>query len=355
MTLNLLWSDDNYSFIIADSARTHGGIPKYSHSTLGQAQRISENNITVEEGACKIIPLKGGLVLVLCGNEIDLIEFTRSFHSSLCEMNLYSLFEYINNLTGKERFTISIGLPSMIPPFMVLKYPEKELVNILRSHTFITGSLSERPMEFLREGIKLNLIESHLTISSEYRLAIGLAIATTMAVHYNLTNDHVGGAFFGAYLDKENFFWQSDILYVFYGPNFSEGVPNVLTPDFPIDFKDIDKADSRLDLITCRIRDNVLVAIFSISNRGIACWSPISETDIQVWTEKWGKELSEKLYYDADYISFIPKTPGVIAIIPNNDEYVRINNERIALSDKLVELLIDDVPINKFQLKIIQQ
>ena len=74
MTLNLLWSDENYSFIIADSARTHGGIPKYTHSALGQVQRISEKNITVEEGACKIISLQGGLVLVLCGNEFDLIE-----------------------------------------------------------------------------------------------------------------------------------------------------------------------------------------------------------------------------------------------------------------------------------------
>ena len=355
MTLNLLWSDEEFSYIIVDSARTHPGSPEFSHSSLGQTQRLPEKNVSVEEGVQKIIPLMGCAALGLCGNEIDILELASRYRSGLAEANIYTLIEYFNNLPKTARLSVSIGTAGAVPPFSVVNFPERQIVEVLRGHAHITGSLSEDPKNFLIHAIRHYLIENNLSIASEYRLAIGLAIAATMSVHYNLTNDLVGGAFFGARMDHQKFSWQPDMLYILYGPNFSKGLTLTATPDAPDGIKDAKNTNPRIDLIVCRVRDNVSIVVSSINRRGFSFCSPISDVDTYAWDNKWSNERSTNYYTNTAYIAFIPKIPGIVAVLPNDGKHVRVSSERVSLSEELVGLLQTKTKASKFDLKILAE
>lgn len=347
MTMNLLWSDDESSYVIVDSARSHQGDPKFSHSVLGQAQRLPEMIRSVEEGAQKLIPLSPCFVAALCGNEFDVVEFTKSMKAGLTSGSIYDATTYLMNLSGPERISVSIGIPGMDPPFTVIDFPGRQLLEVQRRHIHISGSLPSELKEFLFEPIQRFLIDHGCDLSPECRLASGLAIATTMALHHNLPRWGVGGAFFGARMDKERFIWQPDIAYMLYAPNFANGLPFLQNPDEAVSFEGIENASSRLDIISCLVRDNVRVALSSIGMRSAIAWSEISIVDgIDIWSNKWSNKLFGKRVTDPEimsntkYFTFIPKTPGVIAIVPNNGNYVRIKEDQIALSDVLVNNLM---------------
>ncbi|WP_295446982.1 hypothetical protein [uncultured Thiodictyon sp.] len=341
MTLNLMWSDQNSSYLIVDSARTHQKPPRFSHSILGQRQVLREN-VTVEEGAQKIIPLSDNCVLALCGNEIDITRFAECLKSGMRCGSIYDVCDYLTKIEKSAKIEVSIAVTESEPPFTVFKYPARQLYEVVRTHTHITGSLAEAHKEMLIGEIRRHhLSNNKLTENCELKLVLGLAFATTMAANFALTENYIGGAFFGATLNRSGFSWQPDIVYILYHSEFSNGLPVVLDGDTGSDFSNIADADTRVDLVACIVRDNVSVSISPIGNalRCTAACSDMSCEDFD-WKNRWEKELTGEIFCKPKYYVFVPKqSPGQIVVAENNQQHIRIGGGSIRISSDLVDKL----------------
>jgi hypothetical protein len=356
MTLNLIWSDKNYSYLIADSARTTKQSkkpPDFPYSVLGQNQWLAEKEISVEEGVQKIVRINSCIAVALCGNEIDVIAFTEHLKSAFHYLDAFSFESFTRHLIQlplTARFEISIAqaggiYPSSVmetlPAFMVLKFPEKQIIEVQRTHMHIAGSLANDKKAFLATAIQQYLIEDNSVKNPELRLVAGLACATTMAANFNLTENFVGGAFFGGWLDDANFFWQPDIVYILYHPIFSMGVSMVSDLTELSKFS-LNNPSKYIDVVACVVRNDITIAISLKEQRAVTQWSELFVDGVyeQEWLEKFESELSSiDIFEKPKYFAFIPKTMGRVIVVPNNEKYVQINQGKMAIADILVEKL----------------
>ena len=339
VTANVVWSDSDSAYILVDSARTFEGTPKFSHSLLDQRQHIEENGVAVEKGARKLLRLSENVAAGLCGVEADALDVVSALRAALATGRIDSFVHHLGSLPSSARFAVTVAVAGEDPPFNVFNHPQRMVFEVNRGHVHTIGSLRDESKAFIESALRKYLVSRSPGMSPEAALVAGLACATTMAVQDDLTSQCVGGVFFGGRLDNQRFFWQPDILYLLYDPGFDQGLERVPTPDGPTSSALVSDVLDRLELVVARVRDDVPVAASSLGMRGLPAWSTETAGDIQKWASAWHGELQETGFGDVGYFVFVPKRPGVVAVVPNTGVYVRQAEERFAVSDALVGLL----------------
>jgi len=320
MTLNLLWSDDKCTYAIADSARTHPALPQFEQTVLEQLQRLDHRNISVEEGALKILPLGSDYLVALCGSEADSIEFLRVLMHVHATSDAYAVVEYCNRVDDRARMDVALG-KDPDEPFVVYRLPAREMLHVRRGHVHTSGSLEERLARLLATAVNENLIVRGFE-HPEMNLVAGLAYATTMAVNENLSEQNIGGAFFGAAVDSQGFHWQPDITYMVYGRNFDEGMVEVSDPDMPSAAPEVSTED-RFRIVRTLVRDDVAISVSMNLRRIVAAMSRLITESPEAWISKWKDALSTGSFDEPKYYVFIPLGRGRIVIVPNNGKHIR--------------------------------
>ena len=339
MTLNVMWSDPECSYLIVDSARTHSEPPQFENSLLGQAQRRSGDSLTVEEGVQKIVPLAPDVAVGLCGSEIDVLAVGARLRNTFRYQDGAGFLAHLQALPESATVEVSLAIAGGDPAFMAICHPKRELFEVHRTHMHATGSLTGEPRRFLFQGIERFLLGPTPPFHPEMRLVVGLAFAMTMSVQYSLTDQGVGGAFFGARLDETAFHWQPDIVYVLYDPTSFDGLPTVVRPDAPVDFSKVKNSDSRVDQIACLVRADSCLALSTIGKRGVAAWSSILVDDVRELERRLPESLPRSPFTGPGYFAFIPKVGGAVVVVANDGQHLQVTAERIAFTDALGRIL----------------
>jgi len=328
MTLNILWSDDRASYVVADSARSHKGTPLHSHSLLQQLQSISRRGISVEEGAQKIVPITDSCVSVLCGNAYDAREFVEHARKTWSTGDLNVLLNHVNTLSSNARFVVGITEGNHDEAVITYTFPEREILVTRRGEIKINGSLSEVLTGFLANRIYTHFLSSALEIDCEVRLVGALAIATTMAARNNLTEQSVGGAFFGGYIENQKYKWQPDVSYAFYSSDRLRDQEDAA--------KSGKTSDEIFSTVHTGVRDNVSCA--ATAHRGLAALSELSASP-QEWMEKWKDRLNSELG-EPKFVVFVPILDGSVTVVARNmGQNCRVTKEEFAYTSFLGEIL----------------
>lgn len=327
MTLNLLWSDDRASFVIADSARSHNGSPLHSHSLLQQLQKdAGKNGLTVEEGAQKIIPLSDSCVATLCGNAFDATEFAKCLMNTAASMDVALLLTHLESLPTSARFAVGVT-ENGDEPFHTYAFPEKEVRITRRREVMINGSLGERFSSLVTERI-LHLMDNSRELDCRTALAAGLAIVTSVAAANNLTQEGVGGALFGGYVTDGKFFWQPDISYAFYAQSSLEQQATATETSTT--------SDAIFSTVHTGVRDNVSLA--ATAQRGIAAVSDLT-IDPNEFVRKWRANLNSALG-EPEFVAFVPvDSNGITVLARNLGNHCRVTHGEFAYTSYLEAIM----------------
>lgn len=338
MTMNLFWSDEECSFMIVDSARTKPGPPRRPYSTLGQLQWLDHRQISVEEGAQKLIRL-GSDAALLCGTEFDILEFLRLGLPLLEGRGVDAFLEWAKRDHSRSEMMVTVAGGSDDWPFMTLCLPSKKLIHQRRGSVNVMGSLPDPIKESISTEIATVMSDSQISENPCIRLIAGLAYTVRLAVQNNLTQYGVGGALFGAWIDKDGFHWSPDLVFFLYSPNSIELLNSGSGESFSKDISNLPEHRELFDVIQCWVRDDVLVSSSSITNEGIIIKSEATQTEISDWISKWLHTLKSCGIENTEYYVFVPKGKGPIVIAPNTGRHVVVKPDCIWFSDATIRAL----------------
>ena len=324
--------------MIVDSARTMPGPPRRSHSTLGQLQWLDHRQISVEEGAQKLIRL-GPDAALLCGAEADILEFLRLSLPLLEGKGLGAFLEWAKRDHSCSEMMVTVTGNNADWPFATLCLPSKKFIHRSRGSVNVIGSLPEPINEVISTEIATVMSDSQISENPCIRLIVGLAYAVRLAVQNNLTEHCVGGALFGAWIDKDGFHWNPDLVFFLYSPNSIERFTFNPGDQSRQSISNLPDQRGLLDVIQCWVRDDVLVSSSSITNEGVVIKSEATRTEISDWTSKWLHTLRSCGIEDTEYYVFIPKAKGPIVIAPNTGRHVVVKPDYIWFSDATIRAL----------------
>lgn len=338
MTMNLFWSDEECSFMIVDSARTKPGPPRRPYSTLGQLQWLDHRQISVEEGAQKLIRL-GSDAALLCGTEFDILEFLRLGLPLLEGRGLDAFLEWANRDHSRSEMMVTVTGNNADWPFATVCLPSKKFINRSRGSVNVIGSLPEPIKEFISAEIAAVMSDSQISKNPCIRLIVGLAYSVRLSIQNNLPEHGVGGALFGAWIDKDGFHWNPDLVFFLYSPNSIELLTFSPSDQSEVDISSPPGQRELFDVIQCWVRDDIFVSSSSITNEGVVIKSEATQTEISDWISKWLHTLKSRGIENTEYYVFVPKGKGPIVIAPNTGRHVVVKPDCIWFSDATIRAL----------------
>jgi hypothetical protein len=132
----------------------------------------------------------------LAGDRDRSREFALRLRTALQYSSFASIQAYIREFSKEAGIEVSLAGAGASPPFNTLVIPRQIFVPVEHGQLHITGSLTRAIKSQLADGIKKFCFGLPAAIHPEIRLVIGLACATTMAMHHHLAKDRVGGGVF---------------------------------------------------------------------------------------------------------------------------------------------------------------
>ena len=340
MTLNLCWSDGHAAYLLVDSARTHSGVPNKQIGSLGQLQRSDKSGLSVEEGAQKIVRL-GNCAAALCGSLADLREFLAAARAAGERGDIYALVEYAQKDLVGAQMKLTMACPRDEHPFSTYCLPEKTIRITKRGDIFATGSLGEALHNEATELISefLGVTDPSAPTDVVLNLVIGLALMTTMAVQHNLSEHHVGGAFYGAFINAEGFHWQPDIIYLLYSPGSYNRCALVPADNINAIVDGIPKTHEIFDIIQTWVRGDAMVCSSSITDAGLVALSDASPEEVEKWATRWLNELRTAGLGQTDFYILVPKGLGPLVVVRNTGRHIQCVESSFLIGPHLIAAL----------------
>jgi hypothetical protein len=340
MTLNLCWSDGHAAYLVVDSARTHSAAPREQVSSLGQLQRSDSSGLSVDEGAQKIVRL-GNSAAALCGSVADLRDFLAVARAVAETGDTYALVEYAQCDLSRAHIKLTIASLSDDEPFSTYCLPEKKIIVTKRGDIFVTGSLNEALRNEVTEAISelLGVTDPSAPTDIALNLVIGLALMTTTAVQHNLSEHHIGGSFYGAFLNADGFHWQPDIVYLLYSPGSYKRSVSVPADDIDAVVDGVPKTHEIFDIIQTWVRGDAMVCSSSITDAGLVSLSDASPVEVERWASQWLDELRTAGLGQTDFFVLVPKGPGPLVVLRNTGRHIQCVDSSFLIGPELIAAL----------------
>jgi hypothetical protein len=275
MTINIGWHFNGHVYLIADTAVTDYSSPKpYASTTTFSEATIQEKSGTIEERHMKIVPLGTHAAAAISGcigpATAFINELKRERNPNLAE----AVLEVANGRRTSEHAAFNLLIGShLAASTQLLHFSSKsqsitaipELLDLPADQT--QPSIAEEATLLLRNVViegsaghdlkhLMQLVATIASVGDEdaHRALIGtVGLLQSQGIINYLLETGVGGAMFGAFINKHGLQWQPDVTFQIYG---------TLAGAIPVDSPDELPAgegplDQQPDFVSCAVRDGV--------------------------------------------------------------------------------------------------
>jgi hypothetical protein len=303
-------------------------------------QYLDQSNRAVEEGHQKIFKFLDSLIAVR-GAVTDIDEFYRATKLLIGTNDATPFLEWAKreewNMAAEF---MAIGPPSS-HPILTLKPAQKALVHHEQGGVICAGSIDDRHRAILEGSIadafqQMQDLDSH---RPAFKLAIGLAVATKLSVSYNLTEQFIGGCVFGGFSDSQGAHWQPDITYILYNEIELDRFAADVGRGQIVRGDPGPKLDDYFDIVQTRVRDDVLTCVSTLVEFNLLYKFGIARDELDAWGKQWLRQFSTLGAGDCDFVVFVPKGRGVLAVCRCNGAYVGGKGSEIRIHEDLIATL----------------
>lgn len=317
MTYIIGWKRKNTVFLSGDTAITRESkLDLKNKKSVFGGDLVNRTSLSVNEECLKVFRINDKVIASFAGKESPALEVIYKLRSYVDSNDPMVMIDYIfKNLNNQKQFSIFLGVMDKDKKARLLsynlhgdfKYQEHE-------EPIQDGSLSSK---YKKRSRDLCSEYAELDISDADVLAIVNTVHQSFIVQDNLSENSVGGIFWGVFIDSEKIEWQRDTTLVLY--QFAEGQ---------------DESDSNnpsdifgyTGLISIAERDNAIrysspfpSASFSRSVIYNCADIPRTLNDFKKkkkmvidWHERWHEETNEIFNKgESDYYGFIVKATNL--------------------------------------------
>lgn len=217
-------------FLFSDSALTRRGsglLLGSPRSTFGETQEVDGR--AVEELMPKVIELPRHVLSAFSGDVRSAVEFLHSVATRLKHTNeaVEDIVRVRTVESGADahRFNAMFGYCTGGSPEILLMENTGRIARA-SENTAIAGSLPEAHRSLMLRLVNVALV--NLDAPPAVCIAVVLTALQSMSINEILPAFGVGGAFFGAFVDRNGVTWQQTMVYGVHAPSADPGVLNLV-------------------------------------------------------------------------------------------------------------------------------
>ncbi len=221
MTYCVGWKNKNDIFMVADSAVTfenyYTGNPK--NTSFGEIT-IKSNNIEVSESITKIHNIDNKIIIGYAGNidnalkcieEINRIVASKTYSTVDALYNISKYSDYIRDV----ELIVGFFYDGVAQLYKVENNKIEIVDNLVEVGSIPkTHDFSDKVRWMINEGSKKILYDGKITLTNREILPAVIITAQCYSIKYRLMDHGIGGAFYGASLDKNGFKRNGNISYL---------------------------------------------------------------------------------------------------------------------------------------------
>lgn len=224
MTYCVGWKNRNDIFMVADSAVTFAN---YYNNNTGNASNTSFGEITIKstdievsEAITKIHNIDNKIIIGYAGNidnALKCIEYIREFVIS----KTISIMDALHNLSTNTEFIDDVELivgffdDGIAKLYKVENNSIKDVDKLVEVGSIpITHDFSSKVRWMINDGSKKISYDGKITLTNREILPAIIITAQCYSIKYKLMDYGIGGAFYGASLNKEGFKRNENISYL---------------------------------------------------------------------------------------------------------------------------------------------